>query len=151
MTDAPGQEGRESMKRPARAHILALLSALATIVAVSALWIVNLRLGPRLEGFTAGPMVIFVPFAMVVLTAFWLFIRGALHGRLVWTTVMVLGWGLGLSLVTVAAYCGPVACFVPGNNRLMGWFVVGGVTLAALIHHLVLNAFSGERSHALET
>jgi hypothetical protein len=139
------------MKRPARAHIVALFAALVTIVVVSALWIVNLRLGPRLEGFTAGPMAIFVPFAMLVLTGLWLLIRGALHGRVTWTSVMVLGWGLGLSLVVVAAYCGPVACFVPGNNRLMGWFVVGGVTLAVLFHHLVLEALSGERSHAVET
>jgi hypothetical protein len=38
----------------------------------------------------------------------------------------------------VAMTCGPVACFQQGSNRAMGWFIVGGVALAALVHHLAL-------------
>lgn len=129
------------MRRSARAHIVALIAALGTIVAVSALWIVNLRMGPRLDGFTAGPMVVFVPFGIVLLTAFWLIARGLLHGRVRWRAATALAAAGALALVIVAGYCGPVACFMAGPNRLMGWFLVGGVALAALAHQLVLDRF----------
>jgi hypothetical protein len=128
--------------RPARAHIFALVAAFLAIIAVSALWIVNLRSGPPLDGFTAGPMVIFVPFFLLIIFAVWLAIRGALQGRIAWRSATVPFGALLLAVVFVIGYCGPVACFTPGSNRLMGWFVLGGVAFAALLHHLVLNRFT---------
>ncbi|MEX0852534.1 MAG: hypothetical protein WD036_04520 [Bauldia sp.] len=130
------------MKRTVGSHVVALIAALAVIVAVSAAWIVNLRMGPRLDGFTAGPMVIFVPFGILILTAVWLIVRGVLHGRVRWTAIKVGLASLGLATIGVAVGCGPIACFAPGPDRLMGWFLVGGVALTALVHHVVLNSFA---------
>ena len=135
------EEGRQ-VKRPARAHIYALIAAFLAIVAASALWIFNLNQGPPLDGWTAGPMVIFVPFFVLIIFAVWLLIRGSVHGRIGWRAMTVLAATLVLSAILVVGYCGPVACFTPGTNRLMGWFVVGGVAIAALVHHLVLNRFT---------
>jgi hypothetical protein len=130
------------VKRSARAHIFALLGAFLAIVAVSALWIVNLRLGPPLDGWTAGPMVVFVPAFILILTAVWLLVRAALHGRVHWRKRTVILATLIPALIVVVLQCGPVACFTPGNDRLLGWFVVLGVVIAALVHHLVLNRFT---------
>ncbi len=130
------------MQRPARAHIFALMAAILAIITASALWIVNLRSGPRLDGFTGGALVIFVPLLLLIVLGIWLAIRGALHGRMAWRTVTVLIGSLVLASLFVIGYCGPIACFVPGSNRLMGWFVLGGAVLAALVHHLVLNRFT---------
>lgn len=135
-------------KRPMRARLWALIAALAALVAVSALWIVHLRLGPRLDGFTGGPMVVFVPFFLLVATGLWLAVRAVLHGRVHWRALTVLAAAVALTLVLIVLYCGPAACFVPGPNRLLGWFVVGGAGLAALVHHLVLEATSGGSRHA---
>ena len=55
---------------------------------------------------------------------------------------------LALAYVITAVYCGPVACFQPGPNRLMGWFVVLGVAAAALVHQVVLEATSGGSRNA---
>jgi hypothetical protein len=52
-----------------------------------------------------------------------------------------------LAALFVIGYCGPVACFAPGPSRLMGWFVLGGVAIAALLHHLVLNRFTPVSDH----
>jgi hypothetical protein len=126
------------MKRPLSAHIFALIGALATVVATSALWVVNLRLGPPLDGWVAGPMVIVVPAFVLILLAVWLLVRAALHGRIRWRISTVALATLIPSAVVVILNCGPTACFTPGNDRLLGWFVVGGVVAAALVHHLVL-------------
>jgi hypothetical protein len=138
---AVNEEGYE-VQRPARAHIFAVMAAFLAIIAASALWIVNLRSGPPLDGFTGGAMVIFVPLLLLIVLGIWLAIRGALHGRMAWRTVTVLIGSLVLASLFVIGYCGPVACFTPGPNRLMGWFVLGGAALAALVHHLVLNRFT---------
>lgn len=135
-------------KRPARAHLWALIAAFIAILAVSSLWIVNLRMGPPLDGFTGGPMVIFVPVFVLFLTGMWFAARGVLHGRVHWRAITVLVVALVFAYAVVVVYCGPVACFAPGPNRLMGWFVVGGVALAALVHHLVLESMSGGFRHA---
>jgi hypothetical protein len=132
------------MKRPLRAHAYALIGALMVLVLVSALWIVNLRRGPALDGFTGGPMVIFVPFFLLIVTGLWLAVRAMLHGRVHWRGLTV----VVAALAPVILYCGPVACFAPGPNRLMGWFVVLGVALAALVHHIVLEASSRRTQHA---
>jgi hypothetical protein len=119
-----------------------LVAAFLAIVVVTFGWIVNLRMGPRLEGFTGGPMALFVPLALLLLTAGWLILRGVLHGRVHWGVLGVLVVTAVATLVIVAVTCGPVACFVPGtSNRLAGWFLVLGVPLVALVHHLVLVSF----------
>lgn len=126
------------MKRSLGAHVFALIAALATIVAVSALWIVNLQLGPRLDGWVAGPMVIFVPAFILILMVVWLIVRAVFQSRIAWRSTTVALATLLPSLAIVVLNCGPTACFMPNNNRFLGWFVVGGVVAAALIHHLVL-------------
>jgi len=135
-------EGERFVRRPARAHVFALIAAFVAIVAVSAMWIVNLKLGPRLDGWTGGPMVIFVPLVLIILTAIWLVIRGVLHGRVLWRVSTVALATFIPTLIIVIVNCGPIACFTPGNERLMGWFVAGGMVGVSLIHHLVLNSFT---------
>lgn len=135
------------MKRPLSAQIFALIAALATVVATSALWIVNLRLGPPLDGWVAGPMVIFLPAFVLILLAVWLLFRAALHGRIRWRISTVALATLVMSVAVVIVNCGPTACFTPGNDRLLGWFVVGGVVAAALIHHLVLTLITPVPQH----
>lgn len=129
------------MKRPLSAQIFALIAALATVVATSVLWIVNLRLGPPLDGWVAGPMVIFLPAFVLILLAVWLLVRAALHGRIRWRISTVVLATLLLSVAVVIVNCGPTAC------RLLGWFVVGGVVAAALIHHLVLTLITPVPQH----
>lgn len=128
-----------------RAHLLALLAALATVVVMTALWIVNLRMGPPLEGFTGGPMLVSMPIFLLLVVGVWLVVRALLQGRFQWHAVVVVIVAAAFALAPVILYCGPVACFSPGPNRLLGWFVVGGAALTALVHHLVYQAISGER------
>ena len=131
------------MRRTARAHIAALVAAFLTILAVGALWIVNLRMGPKL-GLEGGAMVVFLPLMLLLATALWLIVRGVLHGRVRWTAIKVVVASLALAYVVVAVDCGPIACFAPGPDRLLGWFLVGGVALTAFVHHMVLNSFAVE-------
>ena len=134
------ETGGDRMRRSGRA--LALLATFLVIVAVSAAWIVNLRMGPPLEGLAAGATVLFVPMVIVVLTAGWLIVRGVLHGRVRWRAVTVLAVAVAVSFALIAVNCGPVACFRAGPpNYLAGWFTLVGVPLAALVHHVVLVSF----------
>lgn len=126
-----------------RAHLLALLAALAAVVVVTALWIVNLRMGPPLEGFTGGPMLIAMPMFLLLVVGAWLVVRVLLQGRVRWHVVLVVVVAAAFALAPVVLYCGP-ACFAPGPNRLLGWFVVVGAAATALVHHLVFEALSGE-------
>ena len=120
------------------AHLGALGAGFLVIVAVSAAWIVNLQRGPRLDGFTGGITVVFVPMVLLMLGAGWLAVR-AIAGRWkAWTATSVLLVTAGISYVLTAITCGPIACFQPGPNRAMGWFVVGGLTAIAAVHHAVL-------------
>jgi hypothetical protein len=130
-------------------HGLAILAALLVVVATTALWIVNLRMGPPMEGFTGGPMALSLPILLLVLTVVWVVIRSVAGLR--WSALSVFLASAIAAYVLAAIWCGPVACFVPGPNRLMGWFLVGGIAIAALAHHLVLAAFSRGQSHATHT
>jgi hypothetical protein len=127
-----------------RAHLLALLAALAAVVVVTALWIVNLRMGPPLEGFTGGPMLISMPMFLLLVVGAWLVVRALLQGTIRWHVVLVVVVAAAFALAPVILYCGPVACFAPGPNRLLGWFVVVGAGIVALVHHLVFEALSGD-------
>ncbi|KAB2876657.1 MAG: hypothetical protein F9K43_00875 [Bauldia sp.] len=135
------------MNRPFLAHSLALVAALVALLVVSGLWILNLRAGPRPEGFTGGAMVVFLPAVLLAVTVFWLVVRAVLRVR--WNALLVIGAVLVIAVLVTAAYCGPVACFVPGTNRLAGWFIEGGAVAIALAHHFVLNRFGG--THAAKT
>ncbi len=132
--------------RPVRAHVWAFLASLLAAVVVSALWLAHYKTYPRGTGFDdlTG---IFVPFVILVLVGLWLVLRAVLHGRVRWKVVTVAITSLAFALAPVIVYCGPVSCFAPGPNRLMGWFVVAGVALAALVHHVVLDRFSMEEAH----
>ena len=137
------------MRRPARAHVMAVNAALVAFVVVSALWIVNLRIGPSPKGLIAGATLAFVPFGLAILTPIWFLIRAATHGRLRWRVLTVLAVTIVVPLAIVTVYCGPTACFAPGPpHYLMGWFLIGGVALIALFHHLVLNRYPMEADDA---
>jgi hypothetical protein len=119
------------------AQLLAIFAAFAAVAAVSIGWLVHLRMSPRFDGFTAGPMVLGVPAALAGLTIIWLLARGLAEGSTRWNIAVVLIAGTAFAYAVVAMMCGPVACFMPGANRLLGWFIVGGVALAAVAHHFV--------------
>ena len=124
--------------RPAYAYLTACVVAVVEIIAIAALWIVHLRAGPPLDGWVAGPMLIAVPFALLVLFVVWLIERALLGQRIAWTAVrVVVGCGI-LAYAVTLAFCGPVACFRNGPNRGMGWFIVFGVVAMAVTHHLLL-------------
>ena len=135
------------MNRPVRAHVWSLLAAFAVIVVVSALWLAWYRSFPRGTGFDDLTGIV-VPFGLLFLTAVWLIVRTVAHGRMNWHVVTVIVAALALAYGQVAIYCGPFACFTPGSTRMMGWFLVGGAVVVALVHHFVLNAASGERHAA---
>jgi hypothetical protein len=123
--------------RPVAAHSIAIAAAFLAIVVATAAWIANLRAGPKL-GLEAGAMVIMVPLALLVLTAIWLVVRSMLGARQRWGAIGATAICAVLAYAIVALTCGPVACFQAGPNRAMGWFLVGGVALAALVHHVLL-------------
>ncbi len=141
------ETGSLGVKRPLHAHVLAGLAALALVVAVGALWLLHYRSYPRGTGFDDLTGV-FVPFVLLILTGLWLIIRALLEHRLRWRSLTVFITALAFALAPVVLYCGPVACFAPGPNRFMGWFVVIGVALGALVHHLVLKRLTPEAHDA---
>jgi len=124
------------MRRRARANILAPIAASVVFLIVSALWIVSLRLGPRM-GLEGGAMVLFVPAYLVILTAVWFVVRAV--ARIRWRPTNILAVAIIVPLVLVISDCGPIACFVPGPHRMSGWFIVVGLPAIALTHHFVLN------------
>jgi hypothetical protein len=100
-------------------------------------WLVHLRLRPDFQGFAPGLTLFGVPALVFGLTFIWLLARGVAEGTARWNFVIVLIGACAFAYATTALMCGPVACFVPGQNRYMGWFIVAGVAAAALAHHFV--------------
>jgi hypothetical protein len=128
-----------------KAQAAAIGVAFLVIVAVSAGWIVHLRMGPKLDGWTAGPMILGVPVVLIGLTVIWLIARGLVGRRAQWSVAVPVVASAVFAYAVVAVMCGPIACFQQGPNRAMGWFIVGGVMAAALAHHLVRRRYtSGE-------
>jgi hypothetical protein len=125
----------------------ALLAALGVVVVMSVLWIINLNMGPPIEGFMGGPMVISLPIFLLLVVGAWFVVRALLQGRFQWHAVTVVVVAAAIAIAPIILYCGPVACFAPGPNRYLGWFVLAGTALAALAHHLVFEALSGESRH----
>ena len=125
--------------RPARAHIAAALTALVVAVAASAAWLVWYKTFPRGTGFDdlSG---LFGALTIFGLSVLWLVLRAIVP--VARTALMAVVVAAVLTAIVVVMMCGPVACFVPGPERLLGWFVVVGVAVAALLHHLVLVALS---------
>ncbi len=124
------------MRARARAHTRALIAAFVTFLVVDALWVVTLRLGPRM-GLEAGALVLFVPVYLFILGLVWFAVRYVARVR--WRVTNVLAVTVIVPLVLVMADCGPIACFVPGPDQMSGWFVVVGLPLIALAHHFVLD------------
>jgi hypothetical protein len=131
--------------RPVASHTLAIAAAVLALVAAAAVWIVNLRAGPRL-GLEAGAMVVIVPLAMLVLFAMWLVVRTLLARRIRWGALGMTAVCAMLTYTIVAVACGPITCFQAGPHRAMGWFLVGGVAAAALVHHVVLGRLAAPRA-----
>lgn len=135
------------LRKPVLANLAAIGAAFAAIIAVTTLWVVNLRYGPRLDAFTAGAMLIAMPVLLVLVTALWVVIR-ALFARRRFGPVATFFAGATLACAVIVGYCGPTACFVSNANRMIGWFVVLGTALAALAHHAVLDRFAREEARA---
>jgi hypothetical protein len=122
------------MNRPVSAHVWSLIAAAVGLVVVSALWLLW-RGGGLADAGGAE-----VPFGLLFLTAVWLIVRAVAHGRMSWHVVTVVVAAAALAYGQVAIYCGPLACFTGGDAAMMGWFLVGGAVLIALVHHFVLEA-----------
>jgi len=135
------------MNRTVLAHILATGAALAVAIVVGAAWLIHFKSYPRGTGFDDLTGV-FVPFVLLLLIGIWFFVRALLEHRVRWRTLTVFITALAFALAPVFIYCGPVACFAPGPTRFMGWFVVAGVVVAALVHHVILTRFRPEVRHA---
>ncbi|CAN5313419.1 hypothetical protein BH10PSE9_BH10PSE9_18430 [soil metagenome] len=130
---------------PVRAHLAAVAASIVVVIVVSALWLIHFKTYPRGTGFDDLSGVV-VPFALLGLTALWLVVRALLEGRLRWRVVTVFIVALAFALAPVLLYCGPVACFMPGPQKYMGWFLVLGVAVAALAHHVVLLRVAGKQA-----
>jgi hypothetical protein len=133
------------VSRPARAHVAAIAASAVVVVAVSALWLMHFRTYPGGSGFDDLSSV-YVPFALLGLSALWLVVRALLEGRFRWRVVTVFIVSLAFALAPVLIYCGPVACFIPGPQKYMGWFLVIGVAVAALAHHIVLGRVAAKQA-----
>lgn len=131
----------------AKAHMLAVASGFLGVLLVCAAWITSLRLGPPLEAWVAGATIAFVPVVLVLLAIL------AMAVNLVFENLRPRGLlaatltGAALALGAVLFSCGPFACFLPGVNRMMGWFLVLGTALAAALHQIVLMHFKRRVRH----
>jgi hypothetical protein len=132
--------------RAVRAFLLAALAEFAVLFGVIGLWLLYLDLGPPIDSFTGGPLLAAVPMLLLTLGIVWIALRFGMRRSINWTPATVAAGAAGFGFVAVAFSCGATACFVPGANRLLGWFVVGGIVLAALAHHYVYVRFAGEPS-----
>ncbi len=121
--------------KPWLAYLVAIGAALLSIVVISAIWIVFLQTGPQLDAWVAGPMILAVPVALMILMAMWLIARAALARWIAWSTVRVLAGSLVLAYLATAVTCGPIACFRALPSFGVGWFLVIGTTIAAGVHH----------------
>lgn len=128
---------RRELVRAFAAQLVGILAAFAVAAAVSVAWLVHLRLSPQFAGFSIKPSVLGVPAALAGLTLLWLLARGLAEGGARWNFVVAAVGSGGFAYAVVAAFCGPTACFLPGPGRLSGWFIVGGLAVAALVHHFV--------------
>ena len=132
--------------RAARAFLLAALAEFLVLFAVIGLWLLNLRLGPPFENSPNAQLLAVVPMLLLTLGIVWLALRFGMRRSINWTPATVAAGAGSFGFVAIAFSCGPGACFVPGEYRLLGWFVVGGIVLAALAHHFVYVRFAGEPS-----
>jgi hypothetical protein len=128
------------MKSPAHAHAAAIASAVVAVAVASGFWLLRVNQG-GVEDLSEG----WLPAAILLLAAAWLVIRALLEHRIQWRVITVIIVAAAFALWPVILYCGPTACFTPGPNGLIGWFIVGGVAFAALVHHLVLTGMSQVR------
>jgi hypothetical protein len=129
--------------KPWLANLAAIGAALLAIVVISAVWIVFLRNGPKLDAWVAGPMIVAVPLALLVLTAMWLLARVALARWVEWNSVRVLAGSLMLAYLVTAITCGPIACFQALPSFWVGWFLVLGAAIAACVHHATFTQLLG--------
>ncbi len=129
--------------RPWLAYLIAIGAALLAIIIVSAVWIGFLRTGPQLDAWIAGPMILAVPAALVVLNAMWLLLRAALARFVAWTLPRVALASIVLAYVATGITCGPVACFQALPSFRAGWFLVIGAAIAAIVHHVTFRQLQG--------
>jgi hypothetical protein len=132
--------------RAAKAFLLAALAEFLVLFAVIGLWLLNLRLGPPLETSPNAQLLAVTPMLLLTLGIVWLALRFGMRRSVNWTPATVATAAGGFGFVAIAFSCGATACFVPGEYRLLGWFAVGGIILAALVHHWVYVRFAGEPS-----
>jgi hypothetical protein len=132
--------------RNVQAFVLALIAEFVVLFAVIGLWLLTLRFGPPPENSPNAQLLGVVPMLLLSLGIVWQAIRFGMRRSIDWTPATVATGAAGFGFVAIAFSCGPGACFLPGEYRLMGWFVVGGIILAALAHHYVYVRFAGEPS-----
>jgi hypothetical protein len=132
--------------RNLQAFVLALIAEFVVLFGVIGLWLLNLRSGPSLENSPNAQLLAVVPMLLLSLGIVWLALRFGMRRSITWTPATVATGAGSFGFVAIAFSCGPGACFLPGDYRLAGWFVVVGIILAALAHHYVYVRFAGEPS-----
>jgi hypothetical protein len=95
---------------------------------------------PRGPGVEIGSWPLMMPFGLAAIVALWIVLRVVLLKSLAWTAIAVALSSLVFAYALTAALCGPIACFQASPRYHMGWFIVGGAVLAALIHHLAYSS-----------
>jgi hypothetical protein len=130
--------------RKTRAFLLAALAEFLVLFAVIGLWNLNIGWDAPVGSL---PLLGVVPMLLLTLGSVWLALRFGMRRSIKWTPGTVATAAGSFGFVAVAFSCGAAgACFLPGEFRLLGWFVVGGIVLAALAHHYVYVRFAGEPS-----
>lgn len=94
-----------------------------------------LLLLPRGGGVEIGAWPLMMPFGLAAIVALWIVLRVVLLKSVAWTALVVALASLAFAYVLTAALCGPVACFQASPRYYMGWYIVVGAVLAALVHH----------------
>jgi hypothetical protein len=137
--------------RPAFAQSAAVAAAVFVAFVASVVWLVHWRSGAPGGGSAAPFMPAAVPAGILALTALWLLLRGLCERLIRFAAAAALGVYLAVAYGAAILSCEANACFDPAANRFLGWFLLGGVAAAALVHHVVLTLLrraGGEASGA---
>ena len=123
-------------------HLSAYGIALLSIIATTAVWIRHLQLGPPLDPWTGGPMLLFVPVILILFSLGWLVIRFIMQKFIQLSTIRVVVVSFLLLLIGQLLICGTEQCFSLGSSeRGVSWFLIGGGVFFALVHHYFLVRF----------
>jgi hypothetical protein len=119
------------------ANYAAIAAAGMVVILATGAFLILLPRGPGVE---IGSWPLMMPFGLAGIVALWIVLRVVLLRSVAWTALVVVLSSLAFAYVLTAALCGPVACFQASPRYHMGWFIVGGAVLAALVHHLAYSS-----------